>query len=351
MTVPTSLTKSFISTLTAHFREWITTEVIEQAYLGDELLGRLQRTNKIRKVGKYFHVPVNFLGDPLGDSFDGADVVSTAGADTRTIAEYTVSNYTEPVKVLWTDIQDAGDGAGIFSIMEESVADCRLRATKLINRDLCAPTQASTKDVIPLYVHIDPTPTSSTLGNIAQASNPTWANQTQSIGSYSGNYHKIQELSLDCRKGGLTDWDWAIADKDTYLRHKKRYDQYFTVNIGPTYDGNANGDITTGARRNDLQMEGRPLTYDLSLSATWTRYRRGGGSASVSGCFASTGGIFFINNRAFMLAVAPGAEFNLTDFESMGAGGQLGVVAFCLWRGQTVTKERSALGIAHSITD
>lgn len=351
MTVPTSLTKTFISTLTAYFRDWTTTEVIEQAYLGDELLGRLQRTNKIRKVGKYFHVPVNFLGDPLGDSFDGADVVSTAGADTRTIAEFTVANYTEPCKTLWTDIQDAGDGAGIFSIMEENVMDSRLRATKLINRDLCATTQGDSKDVIPLYVHIAASPSGTTLGNISQTSNSTWSNQQISVGSYSGNFHKIEQLSVDCRKGGLTDWDWAITDKATWLRHKKRYGQFFSVNVGPNYNGSANGELGVAAKSQTLSLEGRPLYYDLSLSDTWTRRRRGGSSSSVSGPFATNGGIFLVNNKAFKLAVAPGAEFTMTDFESMGAGGQLGVVAYVLWRGQSITQERSALGIAHTISD
>lgn len=351
MATATSLTSAFNSVLTSHFRVWTTRDVIEQAYKGNVLLEKLQRTNDLPIVGNELHVPVTFVDEPLGDSMTGAQTLSTASVDPATIARYTCANYAEPLKLLWTDEREANGPDGVIRYAEMLAEQNMMRISVLMARDIAATTQGNTLDLLPLNVIAPASPTSTTLGSIAQASNTSWANQTQaSFGSFSANFNKLETLSTDCQKYGQSDWDWGVCDTTTFLRFKKLARTYLSIQVPGNYRGTGTADLGMGGGRADIYFEGKPIVHDRHLSDTWTRRRSNGTSASVSGPASTNGVIFLVNNRALKLAVDKGAEFAMGEWANLAPGGQLGRICYRVWRGQLVCQERSALGRADGIT-
>ncbi len=351
MATATSLTSAFNSVLTSHFRVWTTKDVIEQAYKGNILLDKLMRTHDIPIVGNELHVPVTFVDEPLGDSMTGAQTLSTASVDPATIARFTCANYAEPLKLLWTDEREANGPDGVIRYAEMLAEQNMMRLSILMARDLAATAQGNALDLLPLNVIAPAAPSATTLGSISQSSNAGWANQAQaSFGSFSANFYKLETLSVDCQKYGLSKWTHGFCDVATLLRFKKLARTYLSIQVPGNYSGNATGDLGIGSGTPDIYFEGRPIYADRHLSDTWTRKRSSGASASISGPAATNGVIFLVNNRALKLGVDKGAEFAMGEWANLAPGGQLGRICYRVWRGQLVCQERSALGRADGIT-
>lgn len=336
--MPQTYSYSFNTVLAAHLREIMQASPREQSYERNAALMQFERTNKVTvDRGGYMHVNISNLpdasdpdaDDALARPYDGATPASVESFDDVTTAQFRRALYAVPIKILDSEELDAGGERALFDLAAHKLAQAKKILENRIANDLWSTSQVA-NGLTGLPIHIPADPTTGTLGGINRATsgNEFWRSKTvTSFGSFGSNLSKLDTLSLDVTASGGDDWDWACTDKTTFLRFKTQARTYLQINAGAPVT--AKGKRLAEFGFSVVEFEGKPIVWDRNCTA---------------------GTIYLINNSAIKLAVIPGREFALTDFQPLHASGQQGRIAYLRWGGQLVSMEPRLLGQASGIT-
>lgn len=319
---------TFNTVLASHLREIVQKEPREQTYEKNACLLQMGKTNKIKvDRGGYMHVNVSSIETAKGGPYNGATPVSTAGSEDVHTAQYRRALYAEPIQILHSEEVDAGGVRALFSLAEHKMKQAKKRLENLLATHLWATSQV-TDALTGLPLQISTTPSTGTLGELSRATYSFWRNQAlTSFGSFGSNLAKLDQISVDVTASGGNDWDWMVTDKTTFLRFKNQARSYLQINAGaPTSDG---GKRVAEFGFSVIEFEGKPVIWDRN---------------------AITQRIYVINNEAIKLAIIPGEEMTVTDFQPMHGTGVQGRIAFVRWGGQILTIEPRLLGVADGIT-
>lgn len=325
----TSVTTQYDSGLTAKLRVWMAQNPIEQSALGNAFLDRVLKNNKnpINAANRY-DVPVSFVEAAKGDYYAGFDQTSTAGSDDVTIAHYDHSMLTEPIKLSREDMKK--NAKAQFNLMTHKIRQARLRLRNKLAADLMAtsrasgPNGANGPETLPLMIAEAPSGTA--FGAIDGANNAGWLNQFKDMsGGLAANLDDLDEVSIECTKNGLTDWDWIVCTTDIYKFFKAEARSNQQIDIGTAPAGTRIADTGwTG-----VTFEGKPVIHDRHCPAQ---------------------SLFFINDDSVVLNVDPDDDFVLEGPFPLQPGGQHGMLWNIYWGGQLLCKERAALGVVFNIT-
>ena len=336
MTLPTALSYSFNTVLTAHLREILQAQPREQSYEKNALLMQLERTNKVRvDRGGYMHINVSNTpdqDDPAGPDalarpYEGAEPASTDGFDDVTLAQFRRKLYAVPIKILHSEELDAGGERALFDLASQKMKQSKRALENRLAFDLWQDTAINgAMNGLPLAIPEDPT--TGVWGSIDRATRDWWQSKsTTTFGSFGANLAKLDAMSLEVTAGGGEDWDWIVTDQTTFLRFKTQARTYLQINAGAPVS--ASGKRLAEFGFSVVEYEGKPVIWDRQCP---------------------TGRLYFINNEAVKLAVIPGEEFALTPFTPLHASGQQGRIAYIRWAGQLVTYEPRLLGQVSGIT-
>lgn len=346
--IPTTFNVAMGAVLTAHLRSVRKGEPVEQAYDGTRILSQMEM-DRDRTVdgGGYIHTQISATVAAKGGSYEGADGINEDASDEDTMAITSLRFYSEPIKVFRSDVIKAGGTAGaeerLFKYVENKRKQAMRRIRVGIETDMVAET-AGAKDITSLVEGITPdhTVSGTIVDGIDRTTETYWRNQQQQVGSLTANFEKIEELSLDCQKGGESDWDYGLTDKATFLKLKKLGRTYLSLNAGTA-------ESTNGRRMADLgipviEIEGKPITWSPRLNGTksWAAY---GGSASG-------GALYLMRKGALCLCPVPDEEWEIEGPFPLEARDtpQHGMKWHVMWAGQNVWEEPSACGVAWDIT-
>lgn len=303
---PTTFNVQLGAVLTAHLRNVEMGEPREQAYLGTRVLSQLEK-DRDRNIdgGGYIHTQVSATQAALGGSYEGNDTAAEGTSDEDTMAITTLRFYSEPIMVYRSDVIKAGGTSGaeerLFKYVENKRKQGIRRIRTNIEEHLLATTQAVATDVTSLVESMTPDPAVSggTLDGIDRTTDPWFLNQEEQVGSLSGNFDALEQLSLDCQMGGEEDWDYGLCDQKTFLWLKKLARTYLSLNAGTLQSEGARRIADLGIPV--IEFEGKPIMWSPYLPSTrnWAAY---GGSTSG-------GSLMLLKKDAVTWCPVPDEEF------------------------------------------
>ena len=344
----TTFTAVMGSVMTAHLRNVRLGEPVEQSYDGTRILSQLEQ-DRDRDVdgGGYIHTQISSTTAALGGSYLGDSTINEDAVDEDTMAITELTFYSEPIKVWRSDVIKAGGTGGaeerLFRYVENKRKQAMRRIRVGLETDITNEAEG-TNDITSMVLSISPDPTTGVVDGIdrATAGNEYWRNQEKEVGSLSANFEALEELSLDCTKGGESDWDYSLTDKQTYVALKKLSRTYLSINAG-------SAESILGKRLVDLgipviEFEGKPITWSPRLNGLkdWSAW---GGAASG-------GAIYLMKKTAMCLAIVPDEEWQIEGPFPLEARDtpQHGTKWHVMWSGQNVWEDPSSCGVAWGVT-
>jgi|GEM_PF-3065749 len=333
----TQLVADFGDLLTAYLRDVREGLPIEQAYDGTRLLSQFE-VDRERAIngGGYVQTQISASLPALGAWYEGDDTIGQDKSSEDTMAQTELKMISEPIRVTREEILKTGPGPrSLYTFMQNKFNQGMRRLRIAIESGLMAGSQ-NAKAITSFLLSCAVDPTTGTVDGInrATAGNEYWRNQSENIGSLTGGgYEKLEKLSLDCQKGGESDWDYGFCDSQTFLALKKHHRQFLEVSISSTQSA-------LGKRMVDLsipviEFEGKPIFW----------------SPRVPNADGLSGLLYLVRKDAFDLAVHPDEEFKLLGPFPMENQNKHGMKWHLMWAGQLCWKLPSACGVGHSIAE
>lgn len=343
---PTPFQITFGDVLTAHLRNVREHMPIEQAYDGTRILSQLE-VDRERAIngGGYIQTQVSAMTEPKGDWYKGEDTIAQTQSKEDTMAITELRFVSEPIRVTREEVLKANGDRALFAFAENKHNQGMRRLRYKIELALMAATlvteASGTVGITSLNETLskDPTanPTGGTLDGIDRTTETWWQNQFKNIGSLvGGGYEKLEELSLECQKGGESDWTYGMCDAKSFLGLKKHARQFLSLNAGTAES--ALGKRMADASIPVIEFEGKPIFWSPRIPRDGTAP-------------ADTGNLFFIRDDALDLCVHPDEEFKLLGPFAMENQNQHGIKWHLMWAGQLCWKIPSSCGRAFNITD
>ncbi|MGB1224150.1 MAG: phage major capsid protein [Mycobacterium sp.] len=321
----TSGSYTFNTEVTAKLREYLRTDPIEQTRKGNRFLDSLTRDKEMIHDANEVQFPVSFIEDSKGDFYDNWDPTGTGDSDDVTMAKDSMKSHAEPIK-LSRRVRNRSSGRAIFKILAHKMKQAMIRSE---NKWAASFMSAATGGPNSLEVLLpnDGGNSSTALHGIRGDQNAGWQCNFQNIGgALSSNLDKLDDLSEDCKKYGLTDWDTIVTTK-AILNDFKAYARTLS-----SIEQNATA--PAGSRLAALGWTG----------VTWE------GKPVIADRHCPTGKLFMYSTNSVVMAVDPMDDWVLEGPFPTQVNGQHGDQWFIYSTAQLVTLDRGSNGVAFGIS-
>ena len=335
MNIPeTQLTLDFGDVLTAHLRNVRDGMPIEQAYEGTRILSQFEvDRERALNGGGIIQTQVSAQQTPKGDWYEGEDPINQDQSKEDTMATTYLKMLSEPIRCTREEILKANGDRALFAFVENKHNQAMRRIRIQIENALMAAAQ-NAKAITSFFLSCAQDPTTGEVDGIdrATAGNEFWQNQFKDCGSLTGGgYEGLEELSLDCQKGGESDWDYGMCDSKTFLALKKHHREFMSIELSGA--GSALGKRMLDLGIPVIEFEGKPIFWSPRIP-------------NADGL----SGLLYLNRKdAFDLSVHPNEEFKLLGPFPMENQNQHGIKWHLMWAGQLVWKLPSACGVGFNI--
>lgn len=297
---------------------------------------------KLTSIGDRMAMPLMYeLG--TADSYSGYDVLDTTPMDGITAAFYDWRQASIPIAISGDEeLKNAGEQR-IISLLKAKTQQAEMGLKEFFNRRLLQGAGGSTIttayssgvngssfiDPLPLLVKYDPT-SSTTIGNINQATYSWWQNQklNSAATTFAGFLKDLRKLHNDCSKGPGGSPDLHVTDQNTYELYEAAL---AAMHRNTSYE---KADIPFA----NILFRGKPVVWDEYVPDV------AGDSATQS---TTSGSWFMLNTQYIGVKVHADRNFATTPF--IKPENQDAKVAHVLWYGGIGVSNRRKQGVAGSI--
>ncbi len=317
---------TFNSEVTAKLREYVRTNPIEQTQKGNRFWDLLERDSE-QKINDAHEVqfPVSFIEDAKGDFYDNWDTTSTDGSDDVTMAKDSLKAFAEPIKLSRRE-RNRNSGRAIFKLLAHRTKQAMLRVQNKWASALMTAVTGGPNTLSELYPN-DGGNSSTALHGLQGDTDTGSQSQFVNVGGALGsNLDDLDDLSENCTKFGLTDWDVIVTTQAIKNDFKAQARSYASIDSSAAAPG---GSRLAALGWTGVTFEGKPVIADR---------------------FCPSGKLFMVSLEATKLLVDPMDDFAIEGPFPTQINGQHGDLWNVYFTGQLATLDRGANGVAFGIT-